>query len=81
MVTLMEFHGYLCRRLTRIKPMFLPCRNQEGNQEDNQEGNQAINQGTTCYQNGIGNTVRYRVHPLGEPTRRPVRNRRSRPAP
>ena len=42
MVTLMEFHGYLYPRLTRINPRLKPYRNQEGNQE----GNQAIYQGT-----------------------------------
>ena len=61
--------------------MFLPFRNQVGNQVHNQVGNQAINQETICYQNGIGNTVRYRVRPLGAPTRRPMGSRRSRPAP
>ena len=61
--------------------MFLPFRNQVGNQVHNQESNQAINQGRdfapgTHRQHGM-----YRSRPLGEPTRRPVRNRRSRPAP
>ena len=58
-MSLLEKVYVLYHRQTRIKPMFLPCRNQVGNQVDNQVSNQAINQGRFC--NGNASTTRYDI--------------------